>query len=155
MNFSGLQRALGEYPPDGIVFVGLGNPWRKDDGVGIEFVEQLRQLDAFPSAEYIVAGTNPENYLGRIIKKKPAVIVFVDAARWGGAPGEVTWLPSEEMDPCQFSTHAYSMEVLEKYLKSEGVTAVKYLVVQPASTGLETALSKLIQTSLDRFFSKE
>jgi len=42
MNFTQLTDELSKYDKDRIVFVGLGNELREDDGAGLELVERLK-----------------------------------------------------------------------------------------------------------------
>jgi len=63
MNFMHLTDELSKYYTDKIVFVGLGNELREDDGAGLEFVERLKSEKEFNKSHFIIVGRNPENYL--------------------------------------------------------------------------------------------
>ena len=59
-----------------MVIVGIGHPLRGDDALGPSLV---KRLDGHLDALCIDAGSAPENYLGKIIKASPDVILFIDA----------------------------------------------------------------------------
>ena len=153
MNFSDLERSLNNIPEQQLVFVGLGNLHRGDDGAGIRWLEHPALCNAFPESHFIFAGTTPENHLTEILEYKPAVVVFVDAARWGGFPGEMTWLPRQLLDDSRFSTHAYSIGLIETYLQNHRSIEIRYLGIQPGNTHPGASLSPVVQNAIDQFFN--
>ena len=73
-----LSRRFRDKGPDSIVFVGVGNRLRGDDGIGPVLIDMLRGR----VAHAIDAGIRPENYTSAIKRLKPAVIVFIDAVKF-------------------------------------------------------------------------
>ena len=63
------------------IILGIGNMLKGDDWAGPLVCEQL--ATAKISAELIDAGTVPENYIQRIIKKAPRTLLVIDAIDFG------------------------------------------------------------------------
>ena len=152
MNLHDFENALRDYPVNKIAFIGLGNPLRSDDAAGLIFLNRLHALNHFKEAWFIEAGTNPENYLQQIIDCPASLVVFIDASQWGGRPGEITWLSSDNIDTIAISTHAFSIKMVEEYLQAERRFDFRYLVIEPEYLDIGEGLSKSVSNSLDKFF---
>jgi hydrogenase 3 maturation protease len=117
--------------------MGLGNVDCGDDGFGVRFVEALRDggMGATNDEGLLVAGTTPERFIGRVTEGKFEHLIFLDAVQFGGAPGAVIFLNSEEMTSRfpQVSTHKISLGLLAKLVESGGKTKAWLLGVQPES----------------------
>ena len=153
MNFNDLKQQLSEVPADKIVFVGLGNWMRCDDAAGLVLTEQIENSGAFYNSHFIKADTTPENCLARILQHDPQLIIMIDSADWGGSPGDITWISNEKIDNANISTHSYSISLIEKYLKANGPSEVKYLVIQPYKMDFGFALSEQVEKKLSQFFN--
>ncbi|HKJ67152.1 MAG TPA: hydrogenase maturation protease [bacterium] len=141
-NIRELYEGLGECEISSLVFVGLGNRDRGDDAAGLVLLDSLREVPCFSEAHFISAGRTPENHLQQILDVQPEMVVFLDAARWGGQPGEPAWLDPDGIDLAGMSTHAYSIRMIGQYLCAHGQMEVKYLGIQPVSTGLGAGISE-------------
>jgi hydrogenase 3 maturation protease len=151
MNFDEFCAAFAEFKNQEIVFVGLGNRWRGDDGVGLLLVEQLQLSPRLAGAHFILAGTTPENYLQQILDCHARLVIFIDAARFGGAPGQLTWRISDQIDSIGLSTHAFSIKLVEQYLYAGQSLEFKYLLIQPEQTSFGEGLSNAMQQALRNF----
>jgi len=136
------------------VIVGIGNTLRSDDGIGSLLAARLE--DKTP---YIVydAGASPENYLGKIIKDQPEVILLVDAVDFGGEAGEFRIFEGEEIQAVNFfSTHDASLSLAINYLQESLKTVeVIVLAIQPKALAFGDKLSpQLAQTleTLEKWF---
>lgn len=138
---------------DQIVFVGLGNESRGDDAAGLLFLNELRKQIRFKSATMINAGSNPENVLQPILDAQPAMVVFIDATNWGGLPGEMRWIDRSELDQIRISTHAFSIQMVEQYLKAHQPMQIRYLGIQYGSIHPGDAISEPIINSIRSFFN--
>ncbi|MBN2091109.1 hydrogenase maturation protease [candidate division KSB1 bacterium] len=154
MNFDEFCAAFRDYRNEEIVFVGLGNRWRGDDGVGLLLVEQLQLSPRLAGAHFILAGTNPENYLQQILDCHARLVIFIDASRFEGTPGQLTWCTSEQIDTIGLSTHAFSIKLVEQYLLTEQPLEFKYLLIQPEQTSPGKNISNSIQQSLHHFWKQ-
>lgn len=153
MNFNDFEQALSTYPKHKIVFIGLGNELRGDDGAGLIFLKRLKNSKKFRPSFYINAGTNPENYLQIILNLKADLIVFIDAAHGSGMPGEITWIPADQIDTLAISTHTFSLKMVENYLRLHQNLTFKYLIIVPLSTQLNDRLSDKVENSIIQFFN--
>ncbi len=76
-----------------VVVLGIGNDLRADDGAGALVARSLRER--FPDAAFD-GGQAPESYTGPIRRAGPDTVIVVDAADFGGAPGEVRVVSSSD-----------------------------------------------------------
>ncbi len=139
---------LGECEADQLVFVGLGNRDRGDDAAGLVLLSQLQEVPDLAGAHFINAGRTPENYLQHLLNLQPELVIFLDAVRWGGEPGEVTWLSPAQIETAGMSTHTYSIRMIEQYLQAQRPMEVKYLGIQPVSTGLGEPISDEVSSRI-------
>jgi len=154
MNSEDFRRALSPYPPSGLVFVGLGNPMRRDDGAGPVFLDRLAASKWFPASHFIDAGVNPENHLQHILDAQPEAVVLIDSARFPAPPGTIAWLEREALDRIRISTHAFSMVLVENYLKAQREMDFYYLAIRPESTDFTEGLTRSVRNGIEQFFGK-
>jgi hydrogenase 3 maturation protease len=129
-----------------VVFVGIGNPLRGDDGFGPLFVQKLHgQVPAV----CLDAGNAPETYAGKIVRERPDAIIFVDVAHLGLLPGEFAILRKEEMLKTGFTTHDLSPHMLIQYLESQVTAEIYLLGVQPVSVEFGAEMSEPVMKTLD------
>jgi hydrogenase maturation protease len=152
MNFDEFRRLLDGCPEESIVFVGLGNPERGDDGAGLVWIRTLERTGRFRKSHFIMAGTNPENHLESIIGFQPETVVFADAAHMNLAPGSIFWLSTEDLASCRISTHAFSLKLIEMYIHAHVDARFHYLGIQPLSAGLGEGISSEVGKRLEEFF---
>ena len=72
-----------------LVVMGIGNPLRGDDFVGVEVARRLRKLVSRESVIIFECETVPENFLGKVEEAKPSHVLLVDAAAIGLEAGGV------------------------------------------------------------------
>jgi len=154
MNFESLKKILERVESSKIVFVGLGNKYRSDDSSGIIFINLLKTFPDFAESTFIEAGTNPENYLEKILNTNPTVVVFIDATDYGGQPGKIKLIEPEKIDLLDFSTHTYSIKIIEKYLSARKEIKFHYVGIQPSSTEYGEEVSFEVSNAIKDFFNK-
>lgn len=131
---------------DGVAaVVGVGNRLRRDDAAGSCVAERLSAAGCKPVFD---AETVPENYLGALLAVAPAVVLFVDAADHGGAPGECRLASVDELAPRLASTHAPSLALLAGLLERRGIEC-RLLGIQPESIEPGTTLSPVVERAVD------
>jgi len=151
-----------------VVIVGVGNPLKGDDGAGPFLIQQLKKWDCpSPSGRkglsqifltgrnkkgtvpvLVDAGEVPENYTGAITKAKPDTILIVDAADFGGKPGEIKMFGAGEINKAGFTTHSMSLNVFTEYLKQETGAEILLLAIQPKTVKPGVSLSQEVKTSI-------
>ncbi|MEW6570584.1 MAG: hydrogenase maturation protease [Nitrospirota bacterium] len=77
-----------------ILILGIGNLLFKDEGVGIQIAEKMKNMNLPPDVEVVEGGT-VVSALPYIIEKRDKVIV-VDAMKAGGSPGTIYRLSEKE-----------------------------------------------------------
>lgn len=132
-----------------VLIVGVGNRLRGDDAVGGILVDRL---SGKTQATLINAGDVPENYLGPIRQAQPQLVLIVDAAEFGGRPGDVALLGVEQVGSTGAWTHNPGLGLLIDYLRAEVGTAlaVLFLAVQPETTTFGEGLSQPVESALLR-----
>ena len=137
-----LRRSLTR--PDGaprVAVVGVGQTLRGDDGAGALVAWQLARRCDDALLLVVEAEHAPENCLGLIGRFQPDVVLFVDAARGGGAPGDIVWLKAEEADGVGGSTHTLPLAMLGEYLATTTGAAVYVLGITPGEMAFGAGLS--------------
>ncbi|MCX7731944.1 MAG: hydrogenase 3 maturation endopeptidase HyCI [candidate division WOR-3 bacterium] len=137
------------------VIIGVGNPERGDDGVGIRVAEMVRALN-LPGIVLIDAQTVPENCLGPVIEARPDRILFVDACRFSGEPGEFRLFDRSEFDRLEvtgFSTHTPPLNLIAELLAAETGAEVYLLGINPSDNRTGTELSPAVRQALPEIVS--
>ncbi|HEX6422583.1 MAG TPA: hydrogenase maturation protease [Acidimicrobiales bacterium] len=85
--------------PGRIVVVGVGNPWRRDDGVGPAVAAVLRDRAGPADAADAVEVVDLDGDAARILDAwdRAELAVVVDAVRTGAAPGAVHRLDADDL----------------------------------------------------------
>jgi hydrogenase maturation protease len=130
-----------------VCLVGIGNPHRGDDGLGVRLAEAMRLL-GFP--DVIVAERTPERYVDRLARGGYEAVLFLDAVEMGASPGSVVFLTGREVDARypQVSTHKIALGILARLIEAGGPARVFLLGVQPESVRAATGLSPAVETTL-------
>jgi len=130
-----------------VVVLGVGNRFRRDDGVGSLLAEQL---EGQTNVHVIDAGAVPENYLEMVARSRPDTILILDAVDFGGAPGDLRILEPELVGPSGVSTHALSLQITADFLRARTQAHLVVLAIQPADIGLGTELSETTDRTMDK-----
>jgi hydrogenase 3 maturation protease len=150
-----LTDELSKYDKDRIVFVGLGNELREDDGAGLELTNRIKSKKEFYKSNFIIAGRNPENHLQAILNYNPQMVIFIDAAERNGNPGEIKNFNEDEIGQTDFSTHTFSIKMIKEYLLNHQQMDFMFLGIQPLSTSFRQGLSDIIKNKIEAFFYNE
>ena len=128
-----------------VVFVGIGNPLRGDDGWGPVLIASLRGKIGMACFD---AGTAPENFTGKVVQNNPDTIIFLDAVDLNLAAGEWAILDKTEILKTGFTTHDLSPALLIQYLETQTQAKVYLLGVQPQNLGLGDQMSEPVSKTL-------
>lgn len=139
---------LAEHLKQNAIVLGMGNTLCSDDGAGSILATRLQ--GRIPVKVWDVA-TGLENYLGKIIKEKPQNIVIIDAADFGGLPGEFRVIEGEGLNTTNlFSTHNASISLAINYLKSNIKVDIIILAIQPKSIAFGDKISPEVDAALNK-----
>ena len=136
-----------------VVFVGIGNTLRGDDWVGCYFVEELSKKIKNDKINFINAGLCLENYLSKIVKLNPEVVIFVDAYR-GEVEQPYLLLNKDAIQNLTFSTHNISLVTIIEFLEKDLTDTQFYiLAIKPQSLKIQEGISeetkKLVDTIIE------
>ena len=137
--FSGARR---------VVIAGIGNPFRRDDFVGVEIVRKLQ--NRISQSVYLIEGeTVPESFIAPITKFKPTHILVIDAGLLNLKPGSSKLLdPTQLAKRTSISTHLLPLRIFCDYLAETTGAKISLLVVQPKDTRFGEGLTpKLLETA--------
>jgi hydrogenase 3 maturation protease len=113
-----------------VVVLGIGNPLRGDDALGLEILRLLR--GRVPRrVRLIEAHTMPENFSGEVRRFKPSHVLLIDAASFSAKPGVVRLVPPEDIGGVAVSTHALPLSMFAEVVQKTVKAKVLLLGVQP------------------------
>ncbi|UCF79301.1 MAG: hydrogenase maturation protease [Candidatus Eiseniibacteriota bacterium] len=133
------------------LILGVGNKLLKDEGVGVHFVETLK-LCQFPSDVEVDDGGARGIDLLTLFRGRKLVIV-VDCARMGEAPGTVRTFEKEEIireHTGGFSVHGTSLANTLKLGEHLGILPDVVVVgIEPETVEIEIGLSDTVAGALE------
>ncbi len=135
------------------IVLGIGNRLGADDAAGTFLVDMLNQrqhkAEAAHSQEItaIDASTAPESYTSVIRRRRPDLLILVDAADMGLPPGALRTIPLERINVLSFSTHNMPLSMFVSYVK-EFCGKIMLVGVQPEGTDMGKRLSEAVRKSV-------
>jgi hydrogenase 3 maturation protease len=112
------------------VIIGVGNPLRGDDGVGMKILEYLEDMD-LPDVMLLNTETVPEAFTGKVSEYEPTHVLLVDAANFRGDPGDAKLISSAQIGGTAVSTHSLPLTIFITYIEKTLDVKVKLLGIQP------------------------
>jgi len=143
-----------------IGIIGLGNPLRRDDGVGLLLLQRLQtqKIDLPKNIEYIEGGISGMNLLHLLAQFD--TVMLIDAVDFKGKPGDARVFGLNDIrslkQPVILSTHGsdfLNILRLSQELKELPETLVIF-GVQPRDVSHGIGLSKEIENILDDLYVK-
>ena len=140
------------------LIITVGNSFRADDGAGPYIASALKQS----SKLFVIdAGYTPENVIDQavhILTQHPALpdqpvrasaqrIIFIDAADFGGSPGELRLIDAQHIPQVSLSTHSMPLPVVSKILQEDTKAKVYFIGIQPKSVAHQEGLSSEVEAS--------
>lgn len=129
-----------------IVVVGIGNPFRRDDYVGMRIALDLRRV-ALQKVHVVGCETAPESHIDEILKFKPTHILIIDAASLGATSGSVAFLEDLKSVPAPMTMHTLPLQILCEYLKRTSSGRVALIAIQPETTDFGEGLTGEVEDS--------
>jgi len=132
-----------------VVIIGVGNPIRMDDFVGMKIVQDLKEKVSSDKIMLVEAERVPEDHLVEILTFEPSHVLFIDAAILDLQPGDmrferVGFLKS--FSP--FSTHMLPLRVFCEHLQKATDADVRLLLVEPKLTDFGEGLSPEVESGM-------
>lgn len=136
-----------------VAVVGLGNLLLSDEGVGVHVVQHLSETRRFPEDVALIdGGTSAIDLLDQLAGVQH--IIFIDAARTGGMPGNVVELQDAQL-PVWFrqrmSPHQIGLADLLATLRLMDCVpdSVTLIGIEPQSMELGTELTPVVQAAAE------
>ena len=107
--------------------MGVGNPDKADDGIGIYIAEKLIQegfRDVYNCMEV------PENYAVKVCAAHPDNIIIFDAVCMNESPGVIKIVRPEDLSG-GISTHNAGLDMLCDFIKNESNANIYIVAIQP------------------------
>ena len=142
-----LQQTLFGRDRQTTIYITLGNPLRGDDGVGPYITRNVSGAGNICIRD---AGDRPERALDWAIEFRPDTIIFIDAADFGGVPGEIRCLARRELKERCFSTHRLPLAAVIDWINRETGAECHCLGIQLGSTSPGEELSAPVHRSADK-----
>ena len=127
-----------------LAVLGIGNPLRGDDAIGVEILKRLKgrvpRNVALFDCEMV-----PENFLSEIERFRPTHVLMIDAAQLDLEPGEARLIPTEKITGVALSTHTLPLSLTAEILRGDIGARVVLLGVKPERTEFGEGLSPRLQ----------
>lgn len=131
-----------------LVILGIGNPLKGDDALGLKILRRLR--GKVPrNVKVIEGGIAPENFIGKIRRLRPSHVLLIDAALFGGKPGEAKMISIENIPSVTISTHLMPLYMVAGLIKKETDAKILLLGIQPKNLSLGEEISQEIKESIE------
>jgi hydrogenase maturation protease HycI len=129
------------------LIITVGNPLRKDDGAGPYTAALIRPASrlAVIDAQY-----NPENIIDEAVQLKPVKIIIIDAADFGGRPGEARVIDKKHIPDSTLSTHSVPMSVVAGILEQDTGAEIVFLGIQPKDVSFGEEISPEVRETADK-----
>jgi hydrogenase 3 maturation protease len=127
-----------------VVIACIGNELRGDDGVGPFIAGLLRPTELVTIVD---CGETPENYLGVISGRNPERVVIIDAAYFGGKPGEVRAIRKSDIGGGGASTHDAILTLFADYIEARTGAEAFFIAIQPKTSQVGSGLSPEVEAA--------
>lgn len=125
-----------------ILFVGIGNLLKKDDGIGVYISSRIISSGCISA---LTAEVSIENYIGKINSLEPDILVIIDCVDLGSPPGTYKILPVSEISDLTFNTHNISLKRISEFF----AMPVFILGIQPENIDFGENISYLVREVAD------
>jgi len=146
-----VKKALKPEPLSTTLVITVGNALRGDDGVGPYIAESVKK--PVKGIKILDVADRPENGIDPAVETKPKKTVVIDAARFGGKPGEAKILPENLIPDTTLSTHSFPLKIITRMLESETGSQVFFLGIEPKNLGFGEGLSVEVKKTADEIIS--
>lgn len=126
-----------------LLFIGVGNVLKRDDGVGVVISKQIIERPAIKS---LTVEVSIENYIGKINSLEPREIVIIDCMELGHSPGTYRLVALDDVEDITFNTHNISLGRLGDFF----LYPTYVLGIQPESVEFGEYLSPPVQDAARR-----
>lgn len=123
---------------DRLLFIGVGNVLKSDDGVGVIISRQILETIRIRA---LTVEVSVENYIGKINSMNPGTIVILDCMELGSSPGTYRLVSLNDVEDITFNTHNISLGRLGDFFQYPTYV----LGIQPRTTEFGDELSPRVR----------
>jgi hydrogenase 3 maturation protease len=113
-----------------------------DDAAGICAARMVMER-GLPWIRVFLCGVLPENHIAPLRQSPPERLLIIDAADFGGEPGDIRLLGIRDVAGAVLSSHGIPLGVL--LASFEEKTCIRIIAIQPMYTGLREGLSPPVE----------
>ena len=139
MPLNNLKNELSDIFSGKVLIAGIGNQLRSDDGFGPALISRIQGRI---KAICLDTGSSPENYIGKIVKLEPDIVLFIDTVSMNEPPATLKLVKEDQIPLYGFSTHNMSPKLMIENIKSQIKTKIFMLGVQPINLEFGEKISK-------------
>ena len=144
--FDELNRLLSQKDKK-ILFVGIGNLLKMDDGVGVYISKRIKQRNTISS---LTVEVSIENYIGKINSLNPDILILIDCVDMKSAAGTFKLLKLNQIHDLTFNTHNISLKRLSEFFRMQ----VYILGIQPEKIDFGENISYLVKDVADKIIKQ-
>jgi len=126
-----------------ILFVGIGNVLKQDDGVGVHISRNIKETNRILS---LTVEVSIENYIGKINSLNPDILVLIDCVDTNSSAGTYKLLSISQIHDLTFNTHNISLKRLSEFF----AMPVYILGIQPEKIDFGENISYLVKVIADK-----
>jgi len=121
-----------------ILFVGIGNLLKMDDGIGVYISKRIKTRGTISS---LCVEASIENYIGKINSLNPDILVLIDCVDMKEVAGTFRLMRLNQINDLTFNTHNISLRRLSEFFKMP----VYILGIQPEKIEFGENISYLVK----------
>jgi hydrogenase 3 maturation protease len=129
-----------------ILFVGIGNLLRMDDGVGVYISSNIKQTSWISA---LTVEVSLENYIGKINSLEPDILVLIDCVDMNSPPATYKLKSIRQVQDLTFNTHNISLKRFQDFFKMP----VYLLGIQPEKINFGENISYLVKEEADKIIN--
>jgi len=129
-----------------ILFVGIGNILKKDDGIGVYISNKIKTSDRIQS---LTVEQSIENYIGKINSLNPDLLILIDCVNFNEKPGYTDLIPVPQLLDHTTNTHNISLGKISELFNMP----VNVLGIQPQNVSFGEGFSSVVKKSADKIIS--
>jgi len=129
-----------------ILFVGIGNVLKTDDGAGVYISSGIKSSSSVSS---LTVEVSLENYIGKINSIDPDILVLIDCVDLKSPPGTHMLMEINKLHDLTFNTHNISLRRVSEFFKMP----VYLLGIQPEKINFGENMSYIVKEEAKRIIN--
>jgi hydrogenase 3 maturation protease len=130
-----------------ILFVGIGNLLKSDDGAGVYISKRIKNSERIFT---LTVEVSIENYIGKINRIDPDFLILIDCVNMNMPSGTCKIVDVSQIADMTFNTHNISLRRLSEFFNME----VFILGIQPLNIDFGENISYLVKAVADRIIKQ-